>query len=1136
MTGYGKFRPIKNVKKRKAKPSYVSFRTGEQGWHRPQIDWNPSTRQLKGLAIIFLIVAGVIGADQVAKILAPNSPLNPVAPYDPFTLLWNGTVTQGSGQGNTVMWSNTNAPTNEPVQNAPLTRFAECFNGPGPSSSQTLNRFTISLKRVGSPTGFLTGRVWDNGIAGPGVNHNCIANSLGWTDSSSPTVDLPTVPTTYTTYTFNLNAPVAPNFQYAAGVWLTCSPACDGSNYVTAGISNTAPANQNAAEFNGISGWSCADPTLNVCPTGYDYQFSVFYGFTCASGYNCIDSSLTGTSNIMQLAADSTSQQTLDSFHPAVDSMFSTCNGTAFASFYGETFTASRPFQINTASFLMNKTNTWTGGIVAQIWNVQGSPGTTGIPLGTQPASGGFPQGALVASIPITDSTVMPTNSSATPVTFTFTTGSVLQKGNYVLSLTENSTLAVGASPLIGKGLASGCHTIVNTEVKKGATFAGHNGFLTTGGTVHPFNDQVVCSVIPNNICDFWFTVTALPVSAVALTSSPIDVSTSASKELFFYETWHNTTLLSVASPWGWYLTTNATLPTQSLYNPLNDPNVVMANLVYPNVGATLKNYYEYLAKTGDSQSLLASSGSGTNPYPNCPQTATLYMCAGAETGASSTNFFAISTTLNYTGTALNTANNGYSLFCIDTTPVTNPPASAFCSSSTQTPTISPCSGSQVICATTTLPFLNMQSGPYYLGFWSGAGQTATIQFGTSNSGAAAQRANSVWYWVPNPPPAVSPPPTIDTGGFFGPLIKALLGIGVWIVANIISFVTFLSSVIAPFLAAVFSVLIAVLQAELNALGGFFGWGNIGDQFISFASGIITYFTTGLSDALGWLIRLILRAIDLIKIANFWVNFYLTGLLNVLADGLNVIQFVVRIGTTITTFLGSSYVLILVMFFLWYDADMGVAGWHAWFETTKWFAFISFDFLERMINFGISSITWIIGRIPTMDGTTLPELPTIAIGGGPIWPSTDMTALREGNVFALFGQLIGVVFLVWFESSGLPGSIGANVPGSVAGNMAPFVTPLLIFVAIMGIVFVVSIPANLVRGTFGLNDAASNVLAQARKGVLTGGQGVSGRFVKKHPGRKLHIQITRGLGAGGLRPHLRKPQAKYTGTVGPNIN
>jgi len=321
--------------------------------------------------------------------------------------------------------------------------------------------------------------------------------------------------------------------------------------------------------------------------------------------------------------------------------------------------------------------------------------------------------------------------------------------------------------------------------------------------------------------------------AAVTLTKAPIDVSTSSAKELLFYETWRNSTNLSVAQPWGWYLTTNSTLPTQAKYFPLNDTNIVLANLVYPNAGDTSKNYYEYMAKTGASQSLLATSGAGTNPFPSCPQSSTLYLCAGSQT-SSGTQFLGISTTLNYTGNAGNTGNNGFSLLCVDSTPTQAPPTTNYCSSATQTPTVSPCTGSsQEVCATTTLPFLNMQSGPFYLGFWSGAGQSATILFGSSSTGVAAQRANSVWYWVPNPTTAT--PSTVDTGGFFGPVIKALLGIGVWIVANIVSFITFLTTVIAPFLAAVFSVLVNVLQGELNALGGFFGWGNIGDQFISFA-------------------------------------------------------------------------------------------------------------------------------------------------------------------------------------------------------------------------------------------------------------------------------------------------------------
>jgi hypothetical protein len=318
-------------------------------------------------------------------------------------------------------------------------------------------------------------------------------------------------------------------------------------------------------------------------------------------------------------------------------------------------------------------------------------------------------------------------------------------------------------------------------------------------------------------------------------------------------------------------------------------------------------------------------------------------------------------------------------------------------------------------------------------------------------------------------------------------------------------------------------VILPLIQQVLNFIGNFIGWGNIGTQLFDFASGILQYFTIGLGDALTWLVRLILRGIDLIKVANFWVNFYLGGLLNFLTDLLNVIAEFVIFGQKIVTFLGSSYVLIMILFFLWYDGDEGLEGWYNWFETTKWFAFVSFDFLERMINFGISSITWIFGRIPTLDGTTLPELPTIAIGGGPHFPTFEMRALKEGNFAALFGQVIGVSFLIWYETSGLPGSIGSNVTGTAAGVMAPFVTIFLILISVMGLLFIVNIPAQLARGTFDLNSVTK---IESFRASSSRAGGVSGHLTRKHPDRKAQIVVHRGLGVRGFVPHLRRAKVE----------
>jgi hypothetical protein len=220
-------------------------------------------------------------------------------------------------------------------------------------------------------------------------------------------------------------------------------------------------------------------------------------------------------SSVLGTVADSTTGQTstgstgtIDSYHPAPDFMFGNGNGTGFAAFSGETFVVSGSYKtISSAQFLMNKTNTWTGGIVAQVWKLQGTPGVDGLPQGTGTPTGAFPQGSLLTSNPITDSSVMPTNATAIPVTFTFPSPSNIAPGNYVLTFTENSTQAVGASPLIGHGLTAIPHTIVEIGMKTGG-LAGYNSFRDNG-------------IILSNGRNFWFTVTGNRVPNPNITGTP---------------------------------------------------------------------------------------------------------------------------------------------------------------------------------------------------------------------------------------------------------------------------------------------------------------------------------------------------------------------------------------------------------------------------------------------------------------------------------------------------------------------------------------------------------------------------------------------------------------------------------------
>lgn len=646
--------------------------------------------------------------------------------------------------------------------------------------------------------------------------------------------------------------------------------------------------------------------------------------------------------------------------------------------------------------------------------------------------------------------------------------------------------------------------------------------------------------------------------SGIAISKDPVDLSVATTKQLGFFEYFAEpaspATNIYTGMNWGWFLTTNSTASTATnSYDPLHDGQVALVFTQYvENITANAADRvdtYVYIQKSVGQQ-LIPDSGAGTDPNSAntfCPNSATIYICQQTRNPASTVS--TTSLVLNMTGgVSAGATTQGTSYTC-----VTAVGGGFDCQlGGSQSTQIHVTGTNQNI--TQTFPWLNSVT-KYNVGFFLKSRGDTTIH--TVKSGFAGGifggNANVISYFVPD----IAQSKTTDSS-FLGWLGGALGGaynfvasgasqviggivtagsnlcntlgqacptnLGNSVISAIVSGLIQVVNILINGAVVTVSLTLIVLQSVLNQIGQFVGWGNIGDQFFSFASGVVVYFTTGLSDALTWLLRIVLRSVDLIKVANFWVSFYLGGLFNFMADLLNVIAEFVTFASKIVTFLGNSYVLIMVLFFLWYDADEGLAGWYNWFETTKWMAFVSYDFLERMINFGISSITWIFARIPTLDGTTLPELPTIVVSGGPHFPTFEMTALREGNFAALFGQVLGVSFLVWFETSGLPGSIGSNVTGTAAGVMAPFVTIFLILISVMGLLFILNIPAKMARGTFGLDDFLKPQLSSFSTGPVQTA-GVSGHASRRHPERKAQIVINRGLGKRGFVPQIRRQKS-----------
>jgi hypothetical protein len=472
--------------------------------------------------------------------------------------------------------------------------------------------------------------------------------------------------------------------------------------------------------------------------------------------------------------------------------------------------------------------------------------------------------------------------------------------------------------------------------------------------------------------------------AGVAISNSPVDIAATASKELFWFETWVNTTNVITNQPWGWFLTKNATLPQYQSYTPLSDTSVILASVVYPAGGASNnKNFYLYEAKS-IGQSLIDASGLGTNPYSNCPQTATLYICTQNNAGYGS-SFHDLSITMNYTANAPSASPsnvNGESLFCTDTTPSAGPNTYDFCLGNGGNYYPSPCASGNpaTYCGTKVFPYLNVNGGPYYIGFWSAAGQTGNIQFGTTNSGAFDRRANSAWLWVPNPCGGTAvncTQSTTDTGGFFGWLGRGLGGVVNTVVKTVQNIGSWAQNTalgpIGDVLQGMVSWMISQIVGFLNWVGSGFGFPNLGTSMLNFFTDMINYVTQILINAATWITNtgtFILNTIT--NAVAIFTNTIIVGLLSFYTN--QIITFISIILTIITTFF--SYITpttyLLAMDWVWgilLVYIIGVPGFLWWADiNVQIFTFV-FKMIWQLIEIIWRGIVILKSFIPTEGGT-----------------------------------------------------------------------------------------------------------------------------------------------------------------------
>ena len=307
--------------------------------------------------------------------------------------------------------------------------------------------------------------------------------------------------------------------------------------------------------------------------------------------------------------------------------------------------------------------------------------------------------------------------------------------------------------------------------------------------------------------------IAAVPNSthaSVALTDSPYDFSQAAGKHLVFGFNFRMASYPATNTQWGIYLTRNGTLPLTPGYDPRTDVNVA---LIFSNDRASLTSptvQGAFLMQRDALQSVSAGDPGG------CAQSGTCFYAPAYSVDFVVSN--PLAATLNYTGTQGAGGNHGRSTVLFNT-----PSASVF-----------------------VQPWFQISAQQYYVGYWQSKttdGGTLTWRFGgtnCNNSSVALDCFEIIYVWVPTPTAAVQPP-ALDTGGFFGPVIRALIGIAVFILQAIAQFLGFVAD--------------AFITA-MNAVGSFFGLGAIGTAIRDALTGTANFIVNVFAVTVGWAVTL----------------------------------------------------------------------------------------------------------------------------------------------------------------------------------------------------------------------------------------------------------------------------------------
>jgi len=440
--------------------------------------------------------------------------------------------------------------------------------------------------------------------------------------------------------------------------------------------------------------------------------------------------------------------------------------------------------------------------------------------------------------------------------------------------------------------------------------------------------------------------------TAVAISNNTIgDISLASGKELQIAASWFwgNVTGCCDFAAFGWYLTTNSTIPSHAIgsaqaYNPIADPSVVILMQIAQN-GIGGANYHLLLQRqtAGTQRSLQQQlTGCTTNAGSEyiCADGQSLNLVVGSQTDIRAY-------ALNYTGAGGSGSTNGRSQVTLGY------------------------STTNLQFNSTVLPWLNLQQGQLYLGLYM-------MPKGGSDYSIIDWMSNQFQIDIFTPIVVnVQPPsPLLDTGGFFGPIIQFLVNAGIFIFQNIVAYASFVYT---------------IFIFGLNLIGAWLGLGTIGSNLDSFLKAFIQFMAqmATIIANLGSGITVLINDI------SFGATF-IVGLLTATASWLSaavllggklkdIFDLVFRYGNNMI------WIFFWSTFFLYTATGEGWSGTLEFFNAVNWASSLGANFVIRMVNFGVQAIAFLKGFIPTEAGAPPPTSP-VSEGGKPSGASLQSTA------------------------------------------------------------------------------------------------------------------------------------------------